>query len=54
MAEDRDPRWARALKILRGADKCFYFIKKTSYGVGKIYLLHIFRPELHTVMISVF
>jgi hypothetical protein len=29
----------------------FGFIKKTrSYGIEKIYLLHIFPPELHTLM----
>jgi hypothetical protein len=39
---------------MRGADKSLAFIKKTSYGIEKIYLLYIFPPELHTLMTSWF
>jgi hypothetical protein len=40
-------------EVVRG--EVFGFIKKTtSYGTEKMYSLHIFPPELHTLMASLY
>jgi hypothetical protein len=35
--------------IRKGAE-VFGFIKKTNYGIEKMYLLYLFPPELHTLL----